>query len=314
MDTGSFAEYLGRMDQAELADVVRVRPEVRVAPVPDGPEALAERLSDRGSLAAIRLVSRDAVAAGQATAALGAGATVDSVAELTGGGREAVRAALGELRRVGVAWPDAGVVCLVPPVLERWKRAKGRLEVTGPPAVGRGRGGADGEVRSAVQHLLRSAYALLDTSRPIVGLREGGVGVKERQRLGKELVLGEDDLLLVLDLLFAAGLLEQAGMAFKVTARYEPWRQATPARQWAELAWAWFWLSHSPTAQRVTAVSKAESSHARAARWAVLRAGRAGLSVEGVAAAAYWFCPAVHQGVGGVVREAGMVGWWRGMR
>ncbi|WP_103338271.1 helicase-associated domain-containing protein [Amycolatopsis sp. CA-126428] len=296
------------MDQAELADVLRVRPEVRLAPVPDGPAALAERLSDRGSLAAIRLVSRDAVAAGQATAALGAGATVDSVAELTGGDRAAVRAALGELRRVGVAWPDAGVVCLVPPVLERWKRAKGQLKVTGPPAVERGRGGADGEVRSAVQHLLRSAYALLDTSRPIVGLRQGGVGVRERQRLGKVLGVGEDDLLLVLDLLFAAGLLEQAGTAFKVTARYEPWRRATPARQWAELAWAWFWLSHSPTAQRATAVSKVESSHARAARWAVLRAGRAGLSVEGVAAAAYWFCPAVHQYVGGVVREAEMVG------
>ncbi len=296
------------MDQAELAEVLRVRPEVRVAPVPDGPEALAERLSDRGSLAAIRLVSRDAVAAGQATAALGAGATVDSVAELTGGDREAVRSALGELRRVGVAWPDAGVVCLVPPVLERWKRAKGRLEVTGPPAVEPGRGGSDGEVRSSVQHLLRSAYALLDTSRPIVGLRQGGVGVRERQRLAKVLGVGEDDLLLVLDLLFAAGLLVQAGTAFQVTARYEPWRQATPARQWAELAWAWFWLSHSPTAQRATAVSKVESSHARAARWAVLRAGRAGLSVEGVAAAAYWFCPAVHQYVGGVVREAEMVG------
>jgi hypothetical protein len=84
-------------------------------------------------------------------------------------------------------------------------------------------------MRSSVQHLLRSAYALLDTSRPIVGLRQGGVGVKERQRLGKALGVGEDDLLLVLDLLFAAELLVQVGSAFEVTARYEPWRQATPA-------------------------------------------------------------------------------------
>ncbi|WP_410667976.1 helicase-associated domain-containing protein [Amycolatopsis sp. cmx-4-68] len=308
MDTGSFAGYLGRLDRAVLAEVLRLRPEVRAAPVPDGPQALAERLSDRGSLAAVRLVSRDAVAAGQAAAELGSGATVDSVAELTGGDREAVRSALGELRRVGVAWPDGDVVCLVPPVLERWKRAKVRLAVTGPPAVEPGRGGSDGEVRSSVQHLLRSAYALLDTSRPIVGLRQGGVGVKERQRLGKALGLGDDDLLLVLDLLFAAGLVVQVGPAFEVTARYEPWREATPARQWAELAWAWFWLSHSPTARRATAVSKVESSHARAARWAVLRAARGGLSVDGVAAAAYWFCPAVHQYVAGVVREAEMVG------
>lgn len=308
MDTGSFARYLGRMDRAELAEVLRVRPEVRMAPVPDGPEALAVRLSERGSLAAVRLVSRDAVAVGQAAAGLGSGATVDAVAALTGGEREAVRSALGELRRVGVAWPAGEVVCLVPPVLERWKRAKGRSEVTGPPAVGLGRRGSDGELRSSVQHLLRAAYALLDTSRPIVGLARGGVGVKERQRLGAALGLGDDFLLLVLDLLFAAGLLVQVGTTFRVTARYERWREATPARQWAELAWAWFWLSHSPTARRSAAVSKAESSDCRAARWAVLRAGRGGLSVEGVAAAAYWFCPAVHEYAVGVVREAEMVG------
>jgi hypothetical protein len=296
------------MDRAELAEVLRVRPEVRVAPVPGGSEALAVRLSDRGSLAAVRLVSRDAMAAGQAAAGLGLGATVDAVAALTGGNREAVRSALGELRRVGVAWPDGEVVCLVPPVLQRWKQAKGRLEVTGPPAVELGRRGSAGELRSSVQHLLRAAYALLDTSRPIVGLRRGGVGAKERQWLGAALGLGDDNLLLVLDLLFAAGLLVQVGVAFEVTARYELWREATPARQWAELVWAWFWLSHSPTARRSAAVSKVESSHSRAARWAVLRAGRGGLSVEGVVVAAYWFCPAVHQYVGGVVREAEMVG------
>jgi hypothetical protein len=308
MDTSSFARYLGRMDRAELAEMLRVRPEVRMAPAPAGPEALAVRLSDRGSLAAVRLVSRDAVAAGQAAAGLGSGATVDAVAALTGGNREAVRSALSELRRVGVAWPDGEVVCLVPPVLERWKQAKGRLEVTGPPTVEPGRCGTDGELRSSVQHLLRAAYALLDTSRPIVGLQRGGVGVKERQRLGAALGLGDDYLLLVLDLLFAAGLLVQAGTALLVTARYERWREATPARQWVELAWAWLWLPHSPTARRNTAVSKVESSHSRAARWAVLRAGRSGLSVEGVAAAAYWFCPAVHQYALEVVREAEMVG------
>jgi hypothetical protein len=157
MDTGSFARYLGRMDRAELAEVLRVRPEVRVAPVPGGPEALAVRLSDRGSLAAVRLVSRDAMAAGQAAAGLGSGATVDAVAALTGGNREAVRSALGELRRVRVAWPDGEVVCLVPPVLQRWKQAKGRLEVTGPPAVELGRCGSAGELRYSVQHLLRAA-------------------------------------------------------------------------------------------------------------------------------------------------------------
>lgn len=308
MDTGSFARYLGRMDRVELAELLRVRPEVRTAPVPDGPGALAERLSGRGSLAAVRLVSRDAVAAGRAAAGLGSEATVDAVAALTGGRRDAVRSALGELRRVGVAWPDGEVVCLVSPVSAQWKRANGHMEVTGPPAVEPGRRGADGELRSSVQHLLRVAYALLDTSKPIVGLRRGGVGVQERKRWGAALGLDDDYLLLVLDLLFAAGLLAQVGTAFEVTARYERWREATPARQWAELAWAWFWLSHSPTARRSAAGSKVESSHSRAARWAVLRAGRGGVSVEAVADAAYWFCPAVHQHAVGVVREATMVG------
>jgi hypothetical protein len=41
-----------------------------------------------------------------------------------GGDREAVRSALRELRQVGVAWPDGQLVRLVPPVLERLRRAK----------------------------------------------------------------------------------------------------------------------------------------------------------------------------------------------
>ncbi|WP_433261154.1 helicase-associated domain-containing protein [Actinosynnema sp. CS-041913] len=308
MGTGSFAEYLGRIDRAELAEVRRVRPEVWVAPVPDGPEALAERLSGRGAFAAVRLVSRDAEAAGRAAARLGAQATVDSVAALTGGDREAVRSALRELREVGVAWPDGEVVCLVPLLLERWKRTDGPLEVTGRPAVERGLGGSDGELRSSAQHLLRSAYALLDTSRPIVGLKEGGVGKQERQRLRAALGLDDGYLSLVLDLLFAAGLSVQVGTAFEATARYWRWREATPARQWAELAWTWFRLSYSPTARPNPAVSKVESPRARAARWAVLRAGRDGSSIKGIAAAAPWFCPAVHERVDGAVREAAMVG------
>ena len=108
MDKGSFAAYLGRMDRAELAELRRVRPEA--AESPGGFEVRAERLGDRGSLAAMRLVSRDAIAAGQAAAALGAEATVDSVAASTGGDADAVRSALGELRRVGVA-------CELPPVV-----------------------------------------------------------------------------------------------------------------------------------------------------------------------------------------------------
>lgn len=292
------------MDPAELAEVRRVRG------VPSALEGmgLAERLSGREALAAIRLVSRDAVAVGRAAAGLGAGATVDAVARVTGGDLEAVRAALRELRGVGVAWPEGEVVRLVPSVVERWRKGTGASKVTGAPAVEPGRGGSEGELRSAVQHLLRSAYALLDANRPIIGLRRGGVGVKEQERLREALGVERGHLVLVLDVLFAAGLLTQNGSLLEVTARCERWRDAAPARQWAELAWAWLRLPHSPTARRNAAVSKIESSHARAARWAVLRAARGGLSVDGVAAAAHWFCPAVHEHVDGVVREAEVVG------
>lgn len=294
------------MDPAELAEIRRVRPE---APSPaEGFEVLARRLCGREAVAAARLVSRDAVAVGRAAARLGPAATVESVAESTGGDREAVRSALRELRRVGVAWPDGEVVRLAPPVLERWARDKGPSEVTGPPAVEPGRGGTDGESRSSVQHLLRSAYALLDASVPITGLRNGGVGSKERKRLGAALGLDDDYLVLVLDLLFATGLLVQVGTTLSAHARYESWREAAPARQWADLVLAWFRLSHSPIARREPGAPKVDASHARAARWAVLRAARGGLSVTGVAAAAHWFCPVVHRHVGEVVREAEMVG------
>ncbi|WP_306750060.1 helicase-associated domain-containing protein [Saccharothrix yanglingensis] len=158
------------------------------------------------------------------------------------------------------------------------------------------------------QHLLRSAYALLDTGRPIAGLKNGGVGSKERKRLGAALGLDDEYLVLLLELLFTAGLLARAGSVFRVTARYEQWRGETPARQWAKLAWAWAGLPHSPVAEREPAASKIYSPRVRSARWAVLRAARGGSSVDGVAAAAYWFCPLVHQHAEVVVREAQMLG------
>jgi hypothetical protein len=126
--------------------------------------------------------------------------------------------------------------------------------------------------------------------------------------LGAALGLNDEYLVLLLDLLFAAGLLARVGPVFQVTARYERWRAATPARQWAELTWTWLWLPHSPITHREPAATKIHSPRPRAARWAVLRAARGGSSVNGIAAAAHWFCPLVHEHADVVVREAQVLG------
>ncbi|WP_106620546.1 hypothetical protein [Saccharothrix carnea] len=71
MDLGAFARYLGRLDRVELDEVRRVRREARKPPLPDEPRALAKWLSDEDTVAAIRLMSQDALAVGRVTADLG---------------------------------------------------------------------------------------------------------------------------------------------------------------------------------------------------------------------------------------------------
>lgn len=65
MNSGTFAGYLAGLDEGALAELLRVRPDVRVQPVPRGFEQLAQRLGGADSLvAALRTHNRDAVVVG----------------------------------------------------------------------------------------------------------------------------------------------------------------------------------------------------------------------------------------------------------
>ncbi|GAB2745848.1 helicase-associated domain-containing protein [Amycolatopsis magusensis] len=121
MAAGSFAEYLAGLDEGALTGLLRARPDVRIEPVPRGFEQLAQRLSAPESLAvALRSVDRDALVVGQAVAALGSPAAVESVARLVEASESAVRVALDELCGRGLAWPEAGTVHLPERLAEHW--------------------------------------------------------------------------------------------------------------------------------------------------------------------------------------------------
>jgi hypothetical protein len=121
MDRGSFAVYLAGLHEATLTDLLRVRPDVRVEPVPRGFEQLAQRLGGPDSLvAALRLVNRDAVAVGQGVAALGSVATVGALAQLLGVRDAVVCGAVDELCGHGLAWVDGAMVCLPERLAMHW--------------------------------------------------------------------------------------------------------------------------------------------------------------------------------------------------
>lgn len=126
MVSGSFAEYLAGLDEAALTGLLRARPDVRAEPIPRGFEQLAQRLCGPDSLvAALRSIDRDAVLVGQAVAALGPLATVETVAGLVSAPdqdapEKAVSDAIGELRGRGLAWLEAGTICLPERLAEHW--------------------------------------------------------------------------------------------------------------------------------------------------------------------------------------------------
>jgi len=121
MASGSFAEYLAGLDEAALVGLLRARPDVRVEPVPQGFEQLAQRLCGPDSLVmALRSVDRDAIVVGQAVAALGAAATVGAVVRLVGAPEPVVRDALDELCGRGLAWLASGMVRLPERLAEHW--------------------------------------------------------------------------------------------------------------------------------------------------------------------------------------------------
>ncbi|MGH3797110.1 MAG: helicase-associated domain-containing protein [Pseudonocardiaceae bacterium] len=166
------------------------------------------------------------------------------------------------------------------------------------PAAGADEPGARRAAQAAAQEVLRGVTTLLDEARatPIVALKKGGVGPRERARLAKRLSIPEDVLPLWIDLAYSAGLLALADAGYAPTQSYAPWRAAEPGRRWAALADAWFCLEHAPTSREIDGDREHPpplplASAAGLMRRALLSAVRAGASVRAAGEQIDWFCP-----------------------
>jgi hypothetical protein len=157
MNSEPFAGYLADLDEGALTALLRARPDVLVEPVPQGFAQLAQRLGDERSLGeAMRMVNRDVVVVGQAVAVLGSSVTVPDLARLLDASESAVRAALAELCGRGLAWMDAGVVCLPERLEAHWS-----VGIRGKPVSVIGRTAYVEDLRSALEALGVEVVGLL---------------------------------------------------------------------------------------------------------------------------------------------------------
>lgn len=101
---------------------------------------------------------------------------------------------------------------------------------------------------AAAGSALSAVTALLDDARetPIGRLRSGGVGARERKRLGSRLDSSDDEVVLWIDLAHAASLLADDGTQYRPTPEYDRWRATDPGARLAELLSAWRELDHAP--------------------------------------------------------------------
>ncbi|WP_163507097.1 helicase-associated domain-containing protein [Fodinicola acaciae] len=145
---------------------------------------------------------------------------------------------------------------------------------------------------------VRTVTGLLDDarSRPIAALKKGGVGARERSRLAAQLAVDTEVVSLAIDVSYAAGLLGRADSGYAPTEAYAQWRDAEPARQWAELVIAWFTLELAPTSRETQDDKECPpplplASGAGMMRRALLRAAAGGRSVTAAGRQIDWFCP-----------------------
>src|SRR5699024_7811267 len=91
----------------------------------------------------------------------------------------------------------------------------GALDEPEPELVHHGRETVDstaaGEAMEFVRHTERLLRSLADAAIPV--LKSGGLGIRDARRLAKELELGERDITLLLEVCWAAGLLDTDGSA-----------------------------------------------------------------------------------------------------
>lgn len=233
-------------------------------------------------------------------------------------GTDRVLAAGGLLLRVNGRWEMPREVAVAAWLAQRDLLLTGRPRI--PQAAVAGSPPSAGP--AAAQDLLRGVTALLDEAgaSSIAALKKGGVGSRERSRLAARLALPDEALTLGLDLTYAAGLLGRAETGYAPTERYASWREAPPARQWSELARAWFLLEHAPTSREIQGDKELPPplplvSGAGALRRAVLREARGGLSVRAVGEHVDWFVPLhgyepdqLRNKVAAAIREAELLG------
>ena len=116
-----------------------------------------------------------------------------------------------------------------------------------PPAVATAAvdpGAVDQTAAVAAGHLLDRVCALIDLAgrTPLATIKTGGVGQREIKRVAKLLRCTEDEIRVLLEVAFGAGLIGEFENAVRATPACARWTEGDPAQRYAALARAW-WTS-----------------------------------------------------------------------
>ncbi|MET0235567.1 MAG: helicase-associated domain-containing protein [Kibdelosporangium sp.] len=189
-----------------------------------------------------------------------------------------------------------------------------RYELTGPPsphvipidpeALSSASAGAAHEALAMVTLLLDNAELT-----PIAVVRSGGIGTREQKRLAKSLRCNESDVVLWLDTVFAAKLLDFDGQAYVPTDRFDSWRDQDSGARWLTLARAWYGMDHAPTGRLAPGQKQVYPPMDPHSYIGPVRRGLLKLlwSVNGSAEyedVVGWFCPMVGLGLDEIAAQA----------
>ncbi|WP_432835722.1 helicase-associated domain-containing protein [Dactylosporangium sp. CA-092794] len=172
----------------------------------------------------------------------------------------------------------------------------------------------------AAGHLFDRACALLDLAArtPLATVKTGGVGSREIKRVAKLLCCAEDEIRVLLEVAFDAGLIGELEGAVRATPACAGWMEGDPAQRYATLARAWWtsprsalWVPEGPRPAALADTVSGEAGVAvRRALLAALSRLPAGSGVDtaelaggpggmdpvgetgGIAGYVRWLCPA----------------------
>lgn len=125
-----------------------------------------------------------------------------------------------------------------------------------PPVLETAKVGAEGVDQAAAHHAhdaVLKTEALLEawSADPPGVLKAGGLGVRELKRAAKELDTTETTAALLIEIAWAAGLLEQTANVVESewvpTTQYDRWAASPPEQRWVVLARAWRTMTRLPT-------------------------------------------------------------------